>query len=117
MRDLREEYKAVVLQACRIAVKGGGMSNAYEEFIIENIDRLVDDLSDDDFAYLIMNGKVPVRYVGSEQEYDRIFESQKKAVELLEHNNLTEYERVKTETYNSILEALRCEYKAREWDF
>ncbi|SDC69353.1 hypothetical protein SAMN02799630_01202 [Paenibacillus sp. UNCCL117] len=115
MKELRDQYKNIVLDACRIAVKGGGMTAAFEDWIIDNIDRIIDDLSDDDFAHLVMNGTIPVREIETDVEFDR-FTDWQLMNESAAANSFNEAERAKMEQHRGILDALRTEYKAREWD-
>ncbi|MNB67209.1 hypothetical protein D3C81_837500 [compost metagenome] len=57
-REHRETYKALILDASRIAVRGGLLSAAYEDFVIDYLDKIVDELSDDDFDYLAEHGRI-----------------------------------------------------------
>ncbi|MCD9026026.1 hypothetical protein [Cohnella silvisoli] len=116
MRELKQKYKALVLQACRFAVTGGAMSLAYEDFLIDNIDRMVDRLSEDQLAHLLRNGKVLVGEIDSNEAYDGIFESITAAETCLQSPNLTQLERESLNKYVKTLRELAEEFKAHEWD-
>lgn len=111
MREEREEYKALILEAARIAVKGGVLSTAYEDFVIDYLDRIVDGLDDNDFMYLVENGKIPVRAF-------QTYEGHKAAKELLiavkslrQNPGITDMDKRNIEDYTAAIKALVAEQK------
>jgi hypothetical protein len=113
MNELRLRYKSIVLESLRIAVKGGVASEAYEDFMIDYLDDMVDSLSDEDFNYLLTHRKVPVRDIESDEEYGRIFTLGKRAVALIKTGNLTELEMTAIQGYCVALAELVREYQER----
>jgi len=116
MNDPRTEYKTIMLRLARLATNGGAMSSVYEEFIIDNLDHMVDSLSDKSFAYLVSKGKVPVYTVETSEEYDDIFDRIAKASRLLESPDILESERIILQEYAQTLQELADEYKDKEWE-
>lgn len=115
MKDIREQYKGLVLEACRIAVKGGAMTEALEDFIIDNVDRIVNGLSDADFDYLLRNGKVPVREIETDGQYNETLNSLIRGQEALSAD-LTDEEKARLQLYCNSLTELTEDYKKKEWD-
>lgn len=71
MNELRERYKELLLESARIAVRGGVMSLAFEDFLIDHIDELVDGLSDRNFNSLLSDGKQQVKPITNDDDYVR----------------------------------------------
>jgi len=117
MNEIREQYKAIVLEACRIAVKGGFMSVAYEDFVIDNIDAIVDSLTDAEFDYLLRHGKIPAREITNDEEYNRILGWNESAFSAIQKGNMETFEVERMQSYTGTIENLKNEYKSREWDF
>jgi len=115
MSDPRQEYKSLVLHACRIAVEGGEMTREYEDFVIDHIDEIIDRLSDADFHHLVMKGTVPARHIEHDDEYSYRFKHMSHAEELIQNESAADMERDKLQNYHSTLEGMTNEYKDREW--
>lgn len=71
MNEHREKYKELMLEAARIAVRGGAMSIAFEDFLIDYIDEIVDSLNDGEFISLVQNGKQKIKRIVNDKEYVR----------------------------------------------
>lgn len=115
MSDPRQGYKALALSAVRSSVESGLMSLAYEDFLIDNLDRMVDKLDGDQFLSVMQRGKVPVNEIGTDEQYDDVFESIQEAERCLGSSDLKPIEREALEKYVTTLRELADEFKEREW--
>ncbi|WP_025681139.1 hypothetical protein [Paenibacillus massiliensis] len=100
-REFRQQYKNLVLDAARIAVKSGLLSVAYEDFVIDYLDRIIDPLANEDFDYLITNGKIPVRGIKVETAVELL----KAARDLIANQNITQVDRENLNVYKDCLAA------------
>jgi uncharacterized membrane-anchored protein len=74
MDEERDSYKTLIMDAARIAVKGGAMTIPFEDFIIDYMDELIDSLDDDEFYGLVMNEHVTLKRIVNDSEYVRYSE-------------------------------------------
>lgn len=111
MKEIRAEYKSIILQASRFATQGGAMSLAMEDFIIDFVNEIVDNLTDDQFDYLLEHKTIPANAIQTQEEYDRVSSRLIHAAELLESEKLLSTEYTKVMEYYDILTVLRQEYK------
>lgn len=74
MMNEKESYKILIMDAVRIAVKGGVMNIAFEEFIIDYMDEIIDSLDEDEFHNLVMNGRLKLKRIMNDEEYVRYSE-------------------------------------------
>lgn len=116
MKDEREAYKKLILQATGIAVKGKVLSSAYEDFVIDYLDTIIEALNDEDFTHLVKNGKIPVRAFHT-------YEGRKTATKLLvaiksllQKPGLTDMDIRNIEGYKAALEGTVAEFKAMNMD-
>lgn len=107
-REYRQQYKNLILEATRIAVRGGLLSEAYEDFVIDYLDLIVDSLSNDDVDYLIGNGRIPAQAI----KPDIALQLLNAARTLLESPTLTDMDRDNMKGYTEALEALLRESEA-----
>lgn len=106
-REYRQQYKTLILEAARIAVRGGLLSEAYEDFVIDYLDILIDPLSNDDVDYLIKNGRIPAHAIKPEI----VLQLLSAATALLKSPALTDMDLENLKGYTETLEALlrECE--------
>lgn len=109
-REYRQQYKDLILEATRIAVRGGLMSEAYEDFVIDYLDLIIDPLTNDDVDELIGNGKIPTHAIKPEI----VLELLQAAGTLLNTSVLTDMDRENLKGYTEALEALLRESKGAE---
>lgn len=112
--DLREEYKDIILRMSRLAAEGDAGSQAYEDYLIDNLDEIIDRLPDKDFLYLVSERKMPVREIESEEDYQYHFWHRNLMAAQLE-KSLYVIERERLESGVKLLTQLLDEYKAEEW--
>jgi hypothetical protein len=105
-RMFRQQYKDLILEATRIAVKGGVLSEAYEDFVIDHLDGMIDSLSNDDFDYLVKNERLPVRVIRTEEGRTAVLEKLRVAQQLQKEPSLTDMDRNNLKGYTEALEAL-----------
>ncbi|ASS64716.1 hypothetical protein [Paenibacillus sp. RUD330] len=113
--DIREEYKAITIRMCRLAVKGGAASPVYEDYLIDHLDEIIDRLPDKDFDYLLFKKTMPVRDIESEQDYQYHFWHKNLMAELLRKAELLQSERESLEKSVEMLTKLLDDYRAQEW--
>ncbi|WP_438491047.1 hypothetical protein [Paenibacillus sp. IHBB 3054] len=105
-REYRQQYKTLILEATRIAVKGGVFSEAYEDFVIDHLDGVIDPLSNNDFDYLVKSERLPVREIRTEEDFTAALEMLRAAQQLQEETSLTDMDRSNLKGYTEALEAL-----------
>jgi hypothetical protein len=115
MNEVRQQYKTLVLESCRIAVEGGVMSQAYEDYVIDHIDEIIDELTDSEFEHLVLHGEILLKDITNDEDYDRQFAWQER-VESIVGKDLMDSEREMFNKYRMLLENVRAEYKLKEWD-
>lgn len=101
-REFRQQYKDLILDATRIAVRGGLLSEAYEDFVIDYLDLIIDPLSNDDFDYLAKNGRFPARAIPSDIALQLLSAARK----LRKEPSLTDMDLSNLKGYTETLEAL-----------
>ncbi|MEJ9164780.1 hypothetical protein P4I20_30225 [Paenibacillus graminis] len=111
-REYRQQYKTLILDATRIAVRGGLCSVAYEDFVIDYLDSIIDPLSNDDFDYLAKNGRIPARAIRTEEDHAAALEKLKAAQQLQKEPSLTDMDRRNLKGYTETLEVLLRESEA-----
>ncbi|WP_010278864.1 hypothetical protein [Paenibacillus senegalensis] len=116
MTDPKEEYKELIREAARIAAKGGVISTDFEDFLIDHLDEIVDNLSENQFDHLLRNGKIPVEDIKDDQEYDQTLKRAVKARKLLEAGSVTPFDFRRLRHYEEGLQELTETYKEREWE-
>lgn len=109
-REYRQQYKTLILEAARIAVRGGLLSEAYEDFVIDYLDLIIDPLSNDDVDYLIKNGRIHAHAINPEITLQLL----SAATALLKSPALTDMDRENLKGYTEALEALLRESEGAE---
>ncbi|MEK5415861.1 hypothetical protein [Paenibacillus sp. FSL L8-0708] len=116
-REYRQHYKTLILEATRIAVRAGLLSEAYEDFVIDYLDSIVDPLSNDDFDYLVKNERLPVRAISTPEAHTAVLEKLRVAQQLQKEPSLTDMDRSNLKGYTEALEALLRKSEANRGTF
>lgn len=109
----KDSYKELIMQAARIAVKGGVMTIAFEDFIIDYIDELIDSMSEDEFYLLVMNEHVTLKRIVNDAEYVRY----KEWISIAEHTLTQDVNMLETERLYRYIETLQEETQEYERRF
>ncbi|CDN41677.1 hypothetical protein [Paenibacillus sp. P22] len=113
--DIREEYKSITLRMSRLAVKGGQASQAYEDYLIDNLDAIIDNMADKDFEHLLLRKTMLVRDIESEEDYQYHFWHRNLQQLALDLGGLMDHEREQMERNVETLTRLLDDFKAEEW--
>lgn len=113
MEEQKAEYKELIMQSARIAVKGGAMTIAFEDFIIDYIDELIDSMNEDEFYLLVMDEHVTLQRIMNDSEYVRY----KEWITIAEHTLTMDVNMLEVEKLNRYIETLLEETKIYESRF